>query len=240
MGDAGQACPEPVSSLRFPARLSLESRKRRRYGPSSAIDRKLRAGNGLAGLARSAVSSTSSPSPGPVGRAIYPSTGLSTFGHRRWLISSNGRKYSVMMKFGMQAAACTVADSDRRRGIIVMRRHRDHFRFRRGCDIHQFENAAAIGNVRIDDIGSAGAEDRPESGARIERLAGDDRNLAPLPHLRERLDIRRLARLLEPVGLEFGKRIGEIDGVHRRQPAMDVEQQDPHSGRRRRAWPASP
>ena len=82
------------------------------YGPSSASGRKLRAGKGLPFSALMTCSLTVKPSPGPSGSSIYPFTGLSTSGQIRRLISSKGRKYSVIMKFGMQAAACTVAESD--------------------------------------------------------------------------------------------------------------------------------
>ena len=61
--------------------------------------------------------------------------------------------------------------------------------------------------------------------ARVERFAGHHRNAARAPHLGQRFDVLGLTRLLEPVGLELGERIGEIDGVHRRQAAVDVEQQ---------------
>src|SRR5262245_23121792 len=81
------------------------------YGPSSARDLKVLAANRLPFAARTAFSSTFKPRPGPSGSAMYPSTGRSTFGHRRWPSSSNGRKYSVMMKFGIHAEAWTVADS---------------------------------------------------------------------------------------------------------------------------------
>src|SRR5262245_22266659 len=80
------------------------------YGPSSSSDRKVLGGNCFPIAARTAPSSTFKPRPGPSGSAMYPSTGRRTFGHKRWPSCSNGRKYSVMMKFGMQAEAWTVAD----------------------------------------------------------------------------------------------------------------------------------
>src|SRR5215813_15114815 len=52
------------------------------YGPSSARDLKVLAGNRLPFAARTAFSSTFKPRPGPSGSAMYPSTGRSTFGHR--------------------------------------------------------------------------------------------------------------------------------------------------------------
>src|SRR5215469_746331 len=89
------------------------ARKDINYGPSSSRDLKVLAGNCFPLAARRAVSSTFKPRPGPSGSAMYPSTGRSTFGHRRRPSSSNGRKYSVIMKFGMQADAWTEADSAR-------------------------------------------------------------------------------------------------------------------------------
>ena len=56
------------------------------------------------------------------------------------------------------------------------------------------------------------------------RLSRDHGNTAGTPDLRQRLDVFGLAGLLEPVGLEFRQRMGEVDGVHRRQAAVDVEQ----------------
>src|ERR1700730_2079514 len=54
-----------------------------RYGPSSSSDLKVLAGNCIPFAALTAFSSTLMPRPGPSGSAIYPSTGLSAFGHRR-------------------------------------------------------------------------------------------------------------------------------------------------------------
>src|SRR5262245_38238182 len=79
------------------------------YGPSSAGDLNVLAGNAWPLAARTALSSTLKPRPASCGSAMYPFTGRSAFGQSRWPSSSNGRKYSVMMKFGMQADACTVA-----------------------------------------------------------------------------------------------------------------------------------
>src|SRR5439155_5850566 len=88
----------------------FESRFRKAgYGPSSSGDLKVLAGNSLPLAARTALSSTLKPRPGPCGSATYPSTGRNASGHSRWPSSTNGRKYSVMMKVGMHADACTVA-----------------------------------------------------------------------------------------------------------------------------------
>src|SRR5262249_54653544 len=81
------------------------------YGPSSVRDLKVLGGSRLLFAARTAFAWTFNPRPGPSGTARYPSPGRSTFGHRRWPSSSNGRKYSVIMKFGIHAEAWTVADS---------------------------------------------------------------------------------------------------------------------------------
>src|SRR6266852_3084277 len=69
-------------------------------------------------------------------------------------------------------------------------------------------------------MSTARADDRTEARAREQRLAGDDRNAARLADLRERLDILGLAGLFEPIGLEFRERPGEINGVHRRQASV--------------------
>src|SRR6516164_2111932 len=101
---------EAAAQLDWPWKITATIR-RPCYGPSSARDLKVLAGNCLPFAARTAFSSTLKPRPGPSGNAMYPSTGRSTFGHSRWPSSSNGRKYSVMMKFGIQAEAWTVAES---------------------------------------------------------------------------------------------------------------------------------
>ena len=60
--------------------------------------------------------------------------------------------------------------------------------------------------------------------ARVDRLAGHDRNLAASADFRQRFDVVALARLLEPIRLELGERIGDVDGVHRRQTPVQLEQ----------------
>jgi len=101
---------EATTQLDWPWKITATIR-RPCYGPSCARDLKVLAGNCLPFAACTAFSSTFKPRPGPSGSAMYPSTGRSTFGHRRWPSSSNGRKYSVMMKFGIHAEAWTVAES---------------------------------------------------------------------------------------------------------------------------------
>src|SRR5262249_49946062 len=71
------------------------------YGPSSARDLKVLAGNCLPFAARTAFSSTLKPRPGPSGSAMYPSPGRSTLEHMRWPSSWNGKKYSVMINLGI-------------------------------------------------------------------------------------------------------------------------------------------
>ena len=73
-------------------------------------------------------------------------------------------------------------------------------------------------------MSTARAKDRAKVGARIERFAGHDGNAAPAPDVGERLDILGLTGLLEPVGLEFRQRVSQVDGVHRRQTPMNIEQ----------------
>jgi len=77
---------------------------------------------------------------------------------------------------------------------------------------------------RVEDVDGARPDDRAEARARQQRLAGDDRNAARAPNLGKCLDVLGLARLFEPVGLELGKRIGEIDGVHRCEPPVHLDE----------------
>jgi hypothetical protein len=42
--------------------------------------------------------------------------------------------------------------------------------------------------------------------------------------LRQRLDVLRLTRLLEPIRLKLRERIGEIDGMHRRQAPVNLDE----------------
>ena len=42
--------------------------------------------------------------------------------------------------------------------------------------------------------------------------------------IRQRFYIFGLARLFKPIWLKFGKRVSKLDGVHWRQPAMNIEQ----------------
>jgi hypothetical protein len=73
-------------------------------------------------------------------------------------------------------------------------------------------------------MSTARANDRAEPRARQQRLAGDDRNAARAPNLGKCLDVLGLAGLFEPIGLELGKRIGEIDGVHRGEPPVHLNE----------------
>jgi hypothetical protein len=73
---------EAAAQLDWPWKITATIR-RPCYGPSSARDLKVLAGNWLPFAARTAFSSTLKPRPGPSGSAMYPSTGRSTFGHSR-------------------------------------------------------------------------------------------------------------------------------------------------------------
>src|SRR5262245_32242216 len=100
--------------------------------------------------------------------------------------------------------------------VVIVRRHCDRLGFGRGRNIHELENPTAIGDVGIEDVDGA--------RARQQRLAGDDRNAARAANLGKGLDVLGLAGLLEPIGLELSERIGEIDGVHRREPPVHLDQ----------------
>ena len=109
-------------------------------------------------------------------------------------------------------------------GIVVVRRDGDRLGFGSRCNMHELENAAAIGDVRVDDVDGARADDRAKTRTGEQRLSGHDRNGAGAADFRQRFDVLRLARLLEPVRLEFRQRIGEIDGVHRGQAPVHLDE----------------
>src|SRR5712691_940551 len=110
------------------------------------------------------------------------------------------------------------------RRIVVVRRNRDGLGLGRRRDVHELENPAAVRDIGVDDVDRAGAEDRTETGTRQQRFSGDHGNPAGAADIRQRLDVLRLAWLFEPIGLELRERIGEIDGVHRRQPPVRLDQ----------------
>jgi len=106
-----------------------------------------------------------------------------------------------------------------------VRRNGDRLAFGRSRDVHQFEDTAAVRYVRVDDVGSSRPEDGAKVGARIKSFARDHWNPGGVADVGERFDIFRLARLLEPVGLEFGDCVGQVNGMHRREAAMNVQEQ---------------
>jgi hypothetical protein len=75
--------------------------------------------------------------------------------------------------------ACGGVDRGRQRErgrIVVVRRHRNGVGLCHGGDLDEFQDAPAVGHVRIDDVGRAVLEDGLEAGLGVESFARDDRN----------------------------------------------------------------
>ena len=135
-------------------------------------------------------------------------------------------KHSAIQKFGIIAESCTVAASPDQRRIVVVRRHRHRVRLRHRGDVEHRADAAAIADVRIDDVGRARRQRLGEGFLRVDRLAGDDRHTGQrTPHLRDQFDVVAQARFLVPADVELGDALADADRVHRRQPAMHLHQQ---------------
>ena len=62
-----------------------------------------------------------------------------------------------------------------RGAVVVVRRDRDVVRLGHGGDLAQLEDAAAVADVGVEDVGGAPLDHLAELGLGVDLLAGDDR-----------------------------------------------------------------
>src|SRR5262249_47714809 len=113
----------------------------------------------------------------------------------------------------------------RYRAADVVRRHRHVAHVGHGGDLLDFHEAAAFGDVRLDDVAGLAFEQLAELLLVVQAFAGRHRDTDVPGGLGQGLEVVRRHRLLDPARLERLQVAGNANGGGRAESAVHLDQQ---------------